>query len=190
MRLKTLISCIFLFAVAQGKSYVKTQIKLSDAKCVKKDKEGICLIYSIRPSDNLSYSVSLKSKGLEGKKKYTLLVLASHVGFMDPIQISLIKNVSGENLKQGLKLKSAVDTKKLPISNCADFRNRILLAPFVLNKELSEKEIEDMLKASRYCPDPKNKEVCSYNAFYAYVQKTGMVLNDINREFVTICKEK
>ncbi|ADO44783.1 hypothetical protein Hydth_0380 [Hydrogenobacter thermophilus TK-6] len=190
MRLKALLMSLCLFALAQEKSLVKTEIKFQKAECIKVDKGGACLIYSPSSSDNLRYNLLIKSVNPIKQGKYTLLVLASHVGFMDPLQISLIRSIEYKNLNDGLKLEGTIDKERLPLKDCADFRNRILLTPFIFNKELTQKEIEDMLNASRYCPDPKNKYACSYSAFFAYVQKTGMVLNAVNHEFVTLCKGK
>jgi len=192
MILKALLMYLCLLAFAQEKPFVKTEIKFQKAECMKVDKYGACLIYSLSSSDNLRYNLLIKLvnpiKQTQGK--YTILVLASHVGFMDPLQISIIKNVEYKELKEGLNLDGAIDGKKLPLKDCTDFRNRILLTPFVLNKELTQKEVENMLNASRYCPDPKDKFACSYSAFFSYMQQTGMVLNAVNREFLTICKGK
>lgn len=190
MKLKVLLMSFYVFAVAlaQGKNLVNVEIKIPRARCIKFDKDGSCLMYSVNSSYNIRYSLMIKPAGPIKQGNYTLLVLASHVGFMDPYQISLIKNVNHDDLKKGLSIEGSIDTKRLPIVNCADFGGRILLTPFVLSKNLTQKEVENMLSLSRYCPDPKDKSACSYSAFFAYVQKTNMVLNAVRHEFVTICK--
>ncbi|MEZ0361858.1 MAG: hypothetical protein ABWK04_08225 [Hydrogenobacter sp.] len=190
MKLKALLILFSVFATVWANPSVKTEIRFPKARCVKVDKEGVCLIYSINTPDNVRYNLFVKSGSLLEQKRYTLLVLVSHVGFMDPLQVSLIRSIDYKDLKYGLNLTGTIDSKKIPLKGCSDFRDRILITPFVLKGELTQRQLEDMIRASRYCPDPKNKDACSYSAFFAYVRKTGMVLNAVDREFVTLCKEE
>lgn len=194
MMIKIAILSLLGTVMAVEPPLVKTKFqfpKYLSAKCIKKDRKGSCLLYSLKPSDNVRYKLFVKSNGGNKAKdgNYTILVLASRQGFIEPIQVSFIKNVDEKSLKKGFIAEGSV-SKELMLKDCKNFVDRVLLVPIVLNKSITHKEVDEMLKASRYCPEGAKSNVCSYSAFYAYVQKNGWVLNPVNQEFIVLCRSE
>lgn len=193
MRIKNILLLWLLssYAVSAAPPIV-AELKPYDrkAECYKRDKAGSCIVYKISSKSN-SPRILLKVQAksfLEGSK-YTILVVTSRVGFVEPVRIALYKAVSTSELKKGIKEVFLIN-KDLRLKRCDNFPDRILVTPFIINRPLSKNEIDLYLKASKYCvavSRNSSKKVCSYNSFYSYIAKKGWAVNDLQKDFIVVC---